>query len=159
MPTTTKIIFTLPDGSSDKYSLSRDGSYTFGTAKSCDITLADSALDAEHGKLVADETSESRWFIQNIGDGSISFLEDGTEQQIGHTYLQVSITEDLEEVGESDAPASKFNTDDAPIDNERQLRSLQKAQEAREIKSATILIIACAILAFAAGVAVRLLYR
>lgn len=158
MLTKTKLIFTLSNGSEAKYSLSREGSYTLGSAHSCDITLDDGVLEKEHAKLVADETSETRWFLQNIGDGSISFLEDGTELQIGHTHLQVTITEEEEDEDEEEDEASedKFNTEEAS-DNESQLKALQKAQEAREIRSATILIIVCAILSFAAGVAFRLM--
>ena len=146
MATNTKLIFTLPDGSESKYSLSREGSYTLGTSHSCDITLDDPSLEEKHGKLVADETNENRWFLQNLGDSSISFLDDGTNQQLGHTHLQVIITK----VEEEPEP-------EEPVDIQSQLTELEKTQQAREFKSATILIIACAILSFAAGVAYRIL--
>ena len=78
MATLTKLIFKQPGGSQDKYSLSREGEYTVGTATSCDITLEDSALEEEHGKLVPDETNEGRWFLQIHSNNSIVFLENNT---------------------------------------------------------------------------------
>ena len=163
MATITKIIFTLPNSAEQKYSLSRDGTYLLGTSEDCDITLDDPALGEKHGQLAADETNEGRWFLKILESGSIVVLEDGSEEQIGHTHLQVSITEAIEEDDEveddeksEEKPAPIFSTDD-PTDNDDQLEALMKAQQQRELKNAVILVVVCAILSFAAGVAWRLI--
>jgi hypothetical protein len=159
MATKTKIIFTLPDGVEQKYSIDRAGIYHFGTADSCDITLDDPALEETHGKLVADETNEVRWFLQTLEDGAISVLEDGSEQQIGNTHLQVSVTEEntAQKIVEKEEDKEPVFVSEDPVDNQDQLENLQKAQKMRELKSALIMIVVCGILAFAAGVAWRLM--
>jgi len=149
MATETKLIFTLSDGSEEKFALSREGTYTLGTAKSCHITLSDPSLEEEHAKLVADETNDVRWFLQIISDNTIEFLEHGTTKKFGHIHLEVFVTE-VEE------PKVEVNTE-VLTDNDSQLTALKKAQEMRELKSSIALVTVFGILSFGAGVAVRLM--
>ena len=142
---TTKLIFTLPDRSGEKYSLSRDGEYTVGRSKDCDITLDDPALEKEHAKLVADETSDTRWFLQTLSDKAITVLENASEHRIGETQIEVLIFEE-----ENDEPTEE------ELERKRELAEMKRAEEARELRSTITLIVICALLAFAFGVAWRL---
>ncbi len=157
MATSTKLIFKQPEGSQDKYSLSREGEYTLGTAKSCDITLDDSALDEEHGKLVADETNEGRWFLQILATKAILILEDGITEQIGSTSIEVFITEEDDDEEEPDETDSKSSDKDVPDESDREAEDLKRAHQMRELRNATVLIVFLALLSFAAGIAWRLL--
>ncbi len=110
--------------------------------------------------LAADETNDSRWFIRILESGSIIVLDNGSKEQIGHTHLSVSITSITEEAG---TPEDRAPTKVAPTgseghsDKEKQLEALRKVQEVRDFTNAAILIAACGILSFLAGVAWRIL--
>lgn len=160
MASITKITFTLPDNTELKYAPSRDGTYFLGTSEENQITLADPSLAAKHAKLIADETSKSRWFLQELGDGSIRVLEDGSKELIGHTHLSVSITSDSGSNADldSEAGAQGGTLGEQPKpDNSEQLARMLKAQELRDLKIAAIMIAICGILSFFAGVAWRLM--
>lgn len=161
MATSTKITFTPPAGAEQKYLLSRDGTYTIGSSGENDITLPDPSLAPKHAMLAADETNDSRWFIRILESGSIIVLDNGSQEQIGHTHLSVSITAITEE--EASTPEDRAPTKVAPTgsdgqsDKEKQLEALRKVQEVRDFTNAVILIVACGILSFLAGVAWRIL--
>ena len=160
MATITKITFTLPDSTELKYAPSRDGTYFLGTSEENHITLDDPSLAAKHAKLVADETSESRWFLQELGDGSIRVLDNGSEELIGHTHVSVAITSDTGSEADLGARASaKVRTleKQEDPDNSEQLERMLKAHKLRELKSAAILIAICGLLTFLAGAAWRLM--
>ena len=156
MATSTKLIFKQPEGSHDKYSLSREGEYTVGTAKSCDITLDDDALDEKHGKLVADETNEGRWFLQIESTKAILMLENGTTEQIGNTTIEVIITEEEDDEAE-ESEADDSSQEEEAAKRDRGLEDLKRAHRMRELRNATVLIVFLALLSFAAGVAWRLM--
>lgn len=157
MATTTKLIFKQPEGAPDKYSLSREGEYTVGTAKNCDITLEDDSLEEEHGKLVPDETNEARWFLQILSSKAIIFLEDGATEQIGNTTIEVSITEEESDDPEDDQADESKEEEAAAAERDRELAELKRAQQMRDFRNATVLIVFLALLSFAAGIAWRLL--
>ncbi|MGI9239571.1 MAG: hypothetical protein ACR2RV_02150 [Verrucomicrobiales bacterium] len=167
MATRTKLTFTLPDGAEHKYLLSRDGMYTIGSSADNDIPLPDSGIAAEYGKFAADETDESRWFLQVIESGLIIVLEDGSEEQVGSANLVVSITSEASAPAAGTpapvpppAPATAVPAESEPSgvpDNHKQLEELRKVQEMRDFTSAAIMIVTSGILAFLAGVAWRII--